>query len=266
VPTEDIGVNTNYTEKAKRFMQYAARTTALVIVPLAAVAIAHAGATPSGPVLPASNLACSMVDNGGPAAGCSGGAFYLPLLSPGGLTGVSLFTSSPVSFNGGNTAQLTLQASGLLRIGVIPSSFTVPLAYDFGLQFQDGDVDASVSSWTLDFQLLDGNTVIGDSGTIDNTTIDNGEISDGGQFFTGNSSMTTSSGAAIGDTLTELVTLDVDWSTGDGDHLIVSVPEPSSFDYQGTNGITSVPEPGTMIPLACSLALAGWYRIRRKML
>jgi hypothetical protein len=205
-----------------------------------------------------------MVDNGNPAASCSGGAFNLSSLGPNGLAGVSLFTSGSVTYFDGGTAQLTLQASGPLNGGGIPSSFTIPLLYVFGLQFQDGDVDASVSSWTLDFQLLDGRNIIGDSGTIDNTTIDNGEIStQDGQFFTGSSSMTTTSSAALGDTLTELVTLDVDWSSGDSDHLIVSVPGAASFDYQGTNGITSTPEPGTMIPLVCS-ALAGLYRLRRK--
>ena len=259
-------MDTNYAEKAKRFMQYTARTTALVIVPLAAVAIAHAGSA-AGPVLPANNPACSMTDNSNPAAACSGGAFNLGALGPNGLTGVSLFTSSSVTYFGGSTAQLTLQASGRLNGGVIPSGLTIPLAYAFGLQFADGDVDASVSSWTLDFQLLDGRSIIGDSGTIiDNTTIDinNGEISGDGQLFTGNSSMTTTGGATLGDTLTELVTLDVDWFTGDSDHLIVSVPEAKSFDYQGTDGTSSVPEPGTMIPLACSFALAGLYRLRRK--
>jgi hypothetical protein len=258
-------MDTNYTEKAKRFMQYTARATALVIVPLAAVAIARAGSA-GGPVLPRTNPTCLMIDNSNPAAFCSGGAFNLSSLGPNGLTGVSLFTSNSVTYFGGNTAQLVLSASGTLNGETIPSGFTIPLAYAFGLLFQDGDVDANVSSWTLDFQLLDGRSIIGDSGVIDNTTIDNGEISEGGQFFDGTSSMTTTGSAALGDTLTELVTLDIDWSTGDSDHLIVSVPGAASFDYQPTNGITSVPEPGTMIPLACSFALAGVYLLRRKML
>jgi hypothetical protein len=245
-------------------MQYAARTTALVVVPLAAVAIAHAGAGVSGPVLPAGNPACSMTDNGNPAAVCSGGAFNLSSLGPNGLSGVSLFTYNGVNFSSGGTAQLILSATGRLNGGGIPADFTIPLEYAFDLQFQNGGSGATVSSWTLDFQLLDGRSIIGDSGTIDNTTIDNDEINNGGQFFTANSSMTTTSGATLGDTLTEMVTLDVVWSPGDSDHLIVSVPEAKSFDYQGTNGITSTPEPGTMIPMACSFALSGVFLLRRK--
>jgi len=244
-------------------LQRAARTTALVIVPLAAAVSAYAGGS-AGPVLPRGNAACSMVDDGNPAV-CSSGAYNIPLMGPSGLTGVSLFTPGSVTFYDGDTAQLTLSASGKLFGGAIPSGSTIPLAYVFGLQFEDGDVDASVSSWTLDFQLLDGRTVIGDSGTIDNTPINNTDISNqDGQFFTGSSSMTTTGSAALGDTLTELVTLDVDWFTGDADNLIVSVPGAASFDYQSTANLASTPEPGTVIPLACILAIAGLYLWRVK--
>lgn len=219
VSTEDEYLDTNFAEKAKKLMQRAVRTTALVIMPLAAAVNAHAGAAVivSGPVLPDGSPGCSISDTPGSTGGsCTGWAFNVPALGPTGITGVSLYNTGDFSFSGGGTAQMILTATGALTGAGLPNNTTIPLGYFFDLSLS-GDDPPSVTSWTLDFQLLDGSSVIGDSGIIDGTGIDNGEINDGGQFFDGTSSLTTTSSAALTDTLTEHVTLDVVWSAGDGD-------------------------------------------------
>jgi hypothetical protein len=265
VKSEATHLDTNYTEKATRLMQRAARTTALVIVPLAAAVNAHAGFTPGGPVLPTGSPACIVSDlPSGSASGCSGGAFGLVPLGLGGLGGASLFNTGTPLFSGGGTAQLILSATGPLTGGPLPDGTVIPLAYLFDLDFLNGGFGGNVSSWNLDFQLLDGRSIIGDSGIINNTAIDNDAINSDGQDFSGTSSMTTTSLANLSDTLTEMVTLNVAWSAGDSDQLIVQVPAISTFDFDSTNGTSSVPEPGTMIPVASTFALAGFYLIKRK--
>jgi hypothetical protein len=224
----------------------------------------------SGPVLPDGSPGCQISDTPGSTGGtCTGNAFGVAALGPTGISGVSLYNSGNPSFSGGGTAQMILTATGALTGAGLPVGTTIPLGYAFDLQFQNGlssvsSMTAEVNSWTLDFQLLDGSSVIGDSGIIDNTAIDNTAINGIGQSFDGTSSLTTTSSAALNDTLTEQVTLDVVWSAGDGDTLTIQVPAPGTFDYDPTNSTSSVPEPGTLIPMASSLALAGFYLLRRK--
>lgn len=251
-------------------MQRTVRATALVIVPLAGAVNTYAGSMNTGPVLPQGSASCSAFNTpsvGSPSGGsCSSSAFNVSALGPNGITGVSLYTNGSDTFygGGGGTAQLILSASGLLTGAAIPSGTSIPLHYFFTLQFQNGIDSASVSSWTLDFQLLDGASVIGDSGSIPNTSIDNGAINDGGQGFFGDSSLSTTSSAALNDTLTEQVTLYVAWSAGDNDQLIVNVPAPSTFDYDPTVGTSSVPEPGTMALTGSAFVLADFFLLRRK--
>jgi hypothetical protein len=239
-------------------MQRAVRTTALVIIPLAAAIHANAGII-TGPILPSGGASCQMSSSGG----CVGGAANFPPVSENGLVGVSLFTSGYSYFSSGGSVSLTLSATGSLPNAGIPDGTTIPLNWVFSLKFLEGGLGGTVSDWTLDFQLLDGASVIGDSGAIDNPTIDNVAINSSGQFFTGSSSMTTSALALMGDPITERVTLDIDFSAGDADQLGVSVPEATSFDYQSVQ-IQSTPEPGTMGLTAAGFALAGFALIRRK--
>ena len=245
-------------EKAKRFIQKKACRTGLLIVPLATAAIAHAGAF-AGPVLPSGGATCTFMDSSS-SGSCSSGAFNFGSLGPGSLVGVSLFTSGAQSFANGDTATLVLSATGTLFGGSIPSGTTIPLAYDFLLGFQNGESGASVSGWDLDFLLLDGSTVIGDSGLITGSP-DDPEV---GQEFADNTpTMTMTAGAALSDTLTEQVTLHVSWSPGDEDHLMITVPEATSFDYNDTD-VASVPEPGTLGLTGSVLSLGAFYLRRRK--
>jgi len=251
-------------------MQRAARTTALVIVPLATALSGHAGPIFNGPILPPGSFACTGVDNG-TGFGCSGGAANLSPTSTNGLQGVSLFTdfrSGPEFFSGGH-AQLILQASGLLANAGIPSGTAIPLEYAFNLSFLDGTVGATVSDWSLDFELFDGATAIGDSGDILGSPSD--PSLSGGASFGDVIGLTTNATALVGDTLLEQVTLNVYWSqpVGEGnstvvdDTLVIDVPGATSFDYQSTD-IQSVPEPGTMGLTGAVLGLGGFFLMRRK--
>lgn len=250
-------MDTNYTEKAKRLMHKAARVTALVIVPLASAVNAHAIAI--GPTLPLGSPTCSITDNVS-SSSCSGGAFAIFGI-PTDTVGVGLATQSSALFSSGGTAQLILSASGLLVGGSIPSGTTIPLAYNFDLSFLDGSLRAAANSWNLDFQLLDGAGVIGDSGLLSGTVSD--PSLSGGAFIGGVSSMVTNSTALSGDRLTEQVTLNVSWQPGDADTLLIDVPSPGSFDYAPTN-IASVPEPGTMGLTGSVFALAGFFLVSRR--
>ena len=247
----------NYTEKAKRLMQKAARTTALVIVPLASAISAHAIPF-NGPVLPPGNPTCTGSDNGSPF-NCSGGSFSRSPISITGIQGVSLFTSGGVFFENGGTATLVLSASGLISGAGIPNGTLIPLGFVFGAGFDDGGVGATVTDWDLEFTLLDGASLIGDSGLL------TGGFSDsGGSFVADTSSMTTTGDALPGDTLTEQVTLHVSWDPGEGDSLVLDVPDVATFDYNSTTDISSVPEPGTMGLAGSVFALAGYHLLRRK--
>jgi hypothetical protein len=265
ISTEDEYLDTDFAEKARKLMQRAVRTTALVIMPLAAAVNAHAGVIGSGgPVLPDGSPGCSISDTPGSTGGsCTGGAYNVAALGPTGITGVSLYNTGTPQFSGGGTAQMILTATGALTGAGLPNNTTIPLGYFFDLQFQNGGLGATVTSWTLDFQLLDGSRVIGVA-VLSTAPASITLINEGGQFFDGTSSLTTTSSAALNDTLRERVTLDVDWSVGGGDVLTIQVPAPATFDYDPTNSTSSVPEPATIIPMASSLALAGFYLFRRK--
>ena len=251
-------------EKAKRFIQKTACKTGLLIVPLAAATIAHAKPF-QGPILPSGGATCSISDGGVSGGGCFAGAFNFSPLGAGSMAGVSLFTTSGgATFFSGGVASLELSASGTLQGGSIPSGTTIPLAYDFDLGFLNGELDASITGWTLDFQLLDGSTVIGDSGLISGSPDDPSS----GQSFFGTSSMTTSLDALLYDSLTEQVVLNVTWNPGDSDGLSISVPGTTnstigSFDYDSTD-IASVPEPGTLGLTGSVLGLGAFYLRRRK--
>jgi hypothetical protein len=245
-------------EKAKRFIQKTACKTGLLILPLAAATVSHAG-TLGGPTLPSGGASCALTDSAS-SGSCAGGAFNFGPLGPGGLVGVSLFTSGSVSFGNGDTATLILSATGPLFGGSIPTGTVIPLSYDFDLDFTNGEAGATVSGWTLDFKLYDGADLIGDSGKIAGVP-DDPEV--GQNFFDNTPTMTTSSPALVTDILTEQVTLQVSWSPGDVSNLTIDVPVASSFDYNDTD-LASVPEPGTLGLTGSVLGIGAFCLRRRK--
>jgi hypothetical protein len=162
-------------------------------------------------------------------------------------------------FVDGGLATLTISASGSLVNAGIAAGTTIPLNYVFSLSFQNGGTGATVTGWSLDFDLLDGSSIIGDSGAINGVPSDTSLSTI--EVFTNTASMTTTAAALQGDNLTEEVTLSVTWNRADLGELVVNVPQPSSFDYRSTSG---VPEPGTMGLTGSVLAFGAWYLWRRK--
>ena len=133
--------NTNYVARAKALMMKTARTTALVIVPLAAAVSAHAGA-----ILPTSNLTCTTIDSSGSGSCTMSDAQQS---SQSGITGVSFFTTSgsgPVGFNlSGSSTNVTLKvgAGGNLSGDLTQND---PVSFNFNFNLQSG---GSVSAWAI---------------------------------------------------------------------------------------------------------------------
>jgi len=164
-----------------------------------------------------------------------------------------------IAFLNGGIATLTVSASGPLVNAGIPTGTTIPLNYVFSLSFQNGGTGATVTGWSLDFDLLDGSSIIGNSGAIDGVPTDTSLSTS--EVFPNTATMTTSAAALLGDTLTETATLSVTWNRADLGELVVNVPQKTSFDYRSTSG---VPEPGTMGLTGSVFTFGAWYLWRRK--
>jgi PEP-CTERM motif len=231
----------DYVARARALMAKTVRT-ALVVVPLAAAASLQAGTIVT---LPTGNPSCNFND-GGSGGACSGGASQINADPGDGVHGVSLYTTSPVSFSSNSGGSLSLEVSGQISGGGISIGTVIPLAYDFTITPSTSG-DEIPFGWSLDFSIdpvvivYGADTVSGSgSGTIDGT-----------------SSLTISTAIPSGAELS--ISADLSWSstTGSGGFEI-SVPNGSSFD---TNAV--VPEPGSMGLLASALAWVGW-RLRRR--
>jgi len=210
----------------------------------------------TGSVLPIGTPGCSAIDYSANPADPSCTAIATQL-SPGGtVTGVGLSTSGLVPLTGGGDAELTLSASGPLTGSSLAEGVAIPLYFDFSAQLKSAAPGASITGWHLDFQLLDGGTVIGDSGALVTAYLNPANIS-------GTSSLTTTASADLGDTITEQVTLDVYWNSGDGGNTKLAINVPAgSFDYESTG--SAAPEPGTLGLAGLGLILGVWSARRRR--
>jgi hypothetical protein len=218
---------TNYIDKAKKLMLQTARTTALVIVPLAAAVSAHANTIV--PALPTGGFACS--------PNCSGGDSTIT--NPNGLTGVSFYGTADFYTSGGSFG-FGFSAGGPFA-GTLPSP--MPVSWDFELT---SDPSVTIGSWSLTFTL---------SGFAAGSVTETGS---GGGTFIGSDSFAVSPTVVTSGSLTETVTLSTNTS-GNGS-VYLSVPPGTSFDFNSV----STPEPGSAGLMAAGLALlAGWARKRR---
>jgi hypothetical protein len=245
----------NYVSRAKELMLKTARTTALVIVPLAAAVSAHAGSI----VLPTGNPACFASFSGG---SCPGGDAQLA--DPGnGIAGVSLFMNSGSQtffFSSGSGAGLglALTDSGSLAGGSLLGGTNLPVGWNFTL----GSISGSIGTWTLMFEL--GSTFGGsDYGSV---TVSGS----GAGTFTSPAPTTTflviaSGGVASGSTLFEEAILTFSASTNGGPSadVEINVPSGGSFDFNSTAGVTT-PEPGAIGIMGAGLAFLGAMLRRRK--
>lgn len=245
--------NTNYVARAKELMMKTVRTTALVIVPLAAAVSAHGGA-----VLPTSNLTCTTIDAFGSGT-CTMGDSQQG--SQSGITGVSFFTTSgggPVGFNlSGGSTNITLKvgAGGNLS-GDLMQNDSVGFSFNFNLQS-----GGSVSAWAITLAL--GNSL----NDFSYGTFFASGSGGSGSFIPESGSGTIvipSGGVASGSLFWETVTLSA--TISGGSFLQINIPGGATIDYNSAAAVQSgVPEPASMGLIGSGLAFLGYlFRRRRK--
>lgn len=230
---------TNYVDKAKRLMMQSARTTALVIVPLAAAVSAHAGV-----VLPTGNPTCSVLfNNPQQTSGC---AFNVSSLSGGVSTGVSFSSQSGGInlFNSGSATDiLTMSVTGTLTGG----SFNGGIPLDFTATVTNAQSGGAYSvAWEVD----------GPSGGSVVATV-TGVLVAGSNSLSRSTTLGTFAPVfASGSTVTEKVTFA--WAVNSGS---TNVTFPFNFDaVQSSN----TPEPASVGIVAAGLGFLGALWRRRK--
>jgi hypothetical protein len=229
------------------------RTGALVIVPLAAAASAHAGLITS---LPTSNftISCSGTSTGAPgessdvaapiqSGGCSGGADPIAG-SAGQIGGVSLWLSNGGVDLGSGTGSITMSVRG--PGPAIPLGTVIPLSWGFDME--TAEVGSQTDPvWTLAYTLADMTT---------NTQLAFGSFggNNSGPVF-GSGSLTTTAASSYGDTLALKVQFTELGDPKAGFDVIVQIPEFKSFDVDPLMG---VPEPSSIGLLGAGLAWLSW--------
>jgi len=247
---------TNYVDKAKSLMLKTARTTALVIVPLAAAVSAHAGTIISLPE--SGNPTCTVSFISG---SCSASDSPEPSLGSG-IQGLSFFTS------GGFTQNLFLSTSGSsLPVGIamadsgilggtIGAGTLIPVDWFFTLDPLSGS--GTIDSWVLTFAL--GLTAGGQDFGFASTS--GGSIgSSGATIIGGPINLAVTNNIGSGTTLFESVTLLMNVTTDLG--VQVTVPGLTSWDFQSV-AATAAPEPATTGLIGASLAFLGVLLRRRR--
>ncbi len=238
---------TNYVNKAKSLMLKAARTSALVIVPLAAAVSAHAGSV----ALPSGNVSCSSNIE----AICFGGDSQLPDLGSG-VQGLSFFTSGGFTqtfftSSGSSVFQMTLADFGTLG-GTIAAGTQIPVDWVFTLAGFSG---ATIDSWTLGFE-LGSSPGFTDYGAVSGSGLSGGSIS-------GGDTLTVSQDIASGSTLYESVVLSVNTTNSGGGGIQVTVPTLSTWDFNSA-AAPAVPEPASVGMIGAGLAFLGALIRRRR--
>lgn len=240
---------TNYVTRAKELMMKTARTTALVIVPLAAAVSAHGGA-----ILPTSNLSCSQTDAFGTVS-CTSGASVEQAAPENGIQGVSFFSSNSLGFGlSGSSTAVTLEygAGGPLS-GDLNQNDPVGFNFSFGL-ISGG----SVASWqvTLEF----GNA-LGDSSYGVFTA--SGSGGSGANIpESGSGTLVVPNSVASGSTFWETAIINA--TISGGIFLQITVPGGTTLDFNSANAVAA-PEPGSIGLMGAGVALLGClFRRRRK--
>lgn len=244
---------TNYVAKAKGLMMQAVRTTALVIVPLAAAVSAQAGTVVQLPYTGSPSCTVSGA-SGSRIAGDYGTSVNSP---PSAIEGLSFYTSGgAATFNDVFSSSVSLQMydSGMIN-GPIAGGTEMRVDWNFILGISG---NAIVDGYTIVFSL---GTAPGDS-TYGSTS---GGFSSGGGLsgdYTGSNTLDINS-IASGVTVYETVTLTLDTIASSGGNITVNAPENVTFDFDPVAGATT-PEPATLGLIGSGLAMLGLLFRRRK--
>jgi PEP-CTERM motif len=247
--------HTNYVARAKALMMKTARTTALVIVPLAAAVSAHAGA-----ILPTSNLTCSATDGFGSTSNCTSSVGESQFAALGGIQGISFFTTSGsigFSSSGGGTDSITLKigAGGTLTGNLTQND---PVAFAFSFNLPSG---GSLLNWSINMAF---GTAFGNCNYAC-STITGGAAS--GSFFPESGSMTIPitipfpSGIASGSAFWETATISAQVSGAS--FVQINIPSAATLDFNSV-AASSVPEPGSVGLMGSGLAFLGYLFRRRR--
>jgi hypothetical protein len=235
---------TNYVNRAKQLLLDTARTSALVIVPLAAACTAQASTIYA---LPTSNFSCTnSAEFACPGAGVS------TIGNSGGIAGASFYTSSSqnIGFTSGGGVDFTLTMSAYgSSSGSLPAS--IPVDWDFKIIPPQG---ITISGWSLTFDLSDTAVGNGDLGTVTETGSGNGP-------FQGAATMTLASGSPSNLYETAILTVDTG-GEGDGGYVAVDVFSGNSFDFNGAP-VSSAPEPASVGLFGAGIAFMGALLRRR---
>jgi hypothetical protein len=246
---------TNYVAKAKSLMLKTARTTALVIVPLAAAVSAHASVI----TLPASgNPACAVTFVSG---SCSAGDAAEASLGSG-IQGLSFFTSggftqSVFASTSGSSVPIGMNMadSGVLG-GTIAAGTLIPVSWNFNMTPLSGS--GTIDSWTLTFML--GLSSGGEDFGFVQTS--GGSIGSSGATISGGGiNLDVSQNISGGTTLYESVALLMQVTTNLG--VQVTVYNSGSWDFNSV-AATTAPEPATTGLIGAGLAFFGALLRRRK--
>jgi hypothetical protein len=245
---------TNYVAKAKNLMMSTVRTTALVIVPLAAAVNAHAGSV----ALPTGNYGCSTVQDGNNGT-CNGADFQESNLGSG-VQGIAFYSNGPISFalSSGGTSQITVTMSDWgTTSGTIPAGTQIPVDALFDLT---ASTDSSIGSWTLTFML---GTAIGND--FYGSASGSGAV--GGNSLTISSTLDVSPDIPAG-TLYETAQLTFSATGSESEEhasASVDVPNVNTWTFDSVAATTAVPEPASLGMIASGLAMIGaWIRRRKR--
>lgn len=246
---------TNYVSKAKSLILKTARTTALVIVPLAAAVSAHAGsiALPSSgnPTCQTSaDASCSAGDS--PAVDLGSGIQGLSFYTSGGFTQY-LFVSSSGSVT---PVTMAMGDSGIMA-GTIAAGTLIPVSWDFNMSPISGS--GTIDSWTLLFSL--GSTPGGSD--YGSATASGGSIgSSGSTVIGGPINLNVLSDIVSGSTLYENVMLTMQLDNANVGAQ-VTVFNATSWDFNSV-AASAVPEPATTGLIGAGLAFFGALLRRRR--